>query len=145
MIANDSPLNTKANMTVNDNKKRINRVLLIEDNTVDRKLIEERIQQLWTEAEVICVGSIFDAYDIYKNTDFDVVLLDLNLPGSFGSGSVAELQRINKNRNIPVVVLTGYADKTALNDAIRKGASDIYKKDDLMKPEFEDILKKYLK
>lgn len=132
-------------MSTTDNNKRIRRVLLIEDNDTDSKLIETRVNQLHPDAEILTAKSIFEAYDLYKAKDYDVLLLDLNLPGSFGSGSVSEMQRINKNRNIPVVVLTGYAHENTLSDAIRKGASDIYKKDDLLKPEFEEILAKYLK
>lgn len=130
--------------TTNDNAKRNRRVLLIEDNQSDSTLIKERILQIWPDADVICANSIFEAYDSYKHSDFDVLVLDLNLQETFGSGSVAELQRINKNRNVPIVVLTGYADSHTLSDAVRKGASHIYKKDDLMKSDFEDIMKKYM-
>ena len=37
------------------------------------------------------------AYEEYKRHNFNLVLLDLNLPDGFGPASVAEVRRFNKS------------------------------------------------
>lgn len=61
--------------------------------------------------------------------EFDVILLDLNLPDSRGLETVAAVHR--KARGTPIVVLTGYEDESVGLEAIGLGAQDYLIKDRL--------------
>ncbi len=58
----------------------------------------------------------------------DAVLLDLDLPDSFGLDTFLSLRR--RAPDIPVVVLTGLDDETVAVGAVRKGAQDYLVKGD---------------
>lgn len=58
----------------------------------------------------------------------DIVLLDLDLPDSFGIETFLEVQR--RVPEIPIVVLTGLDDETVAVGAVRKGAQDYLVKGD---------------
>lgn len=118
------------------------KILLVEDNRMDEVLIRYKIESLLPNAQIITVGSVHEAYRAYKDHDFDMILMDLNLPGSFGSGSVTQASLFNGNA--PIVVLTGCASPATLSDVMAQGAAHILHKSDLMSAAFIETLEKYL-
>jgi len=58
---------------------------------------------------------------------FDVVVLDLRMPGMDGLATLAALRRTNPD--VPVILLSGHADLGAAQEALRAGAVDF-----LLKP-----------
>ena len=54
--------------------------------------------------------------------DYDLVLLDMVLPGGGGADCIAELRR--KNPRLKIIVLTAFATIPHAVDAVKKGASD---------------------
>ena len=62
-----------------------------------------------------------------RNDTYDLVLLDLAMPGING---IELLRRIKKiNPDIPIVILSGYSSKSSYSDVISNGAENL-----LLKP-----------
>jgi two-component system cell cycle response regulator DivK len=83
------------------------KVLVVEDNPLNMELVVEIL-----EARGFIVHEAVNGEDALKMTeieDYDLILMDIELPGLDG----VEVTRIlkSKNRNIPVVALTSYAMK----------------------------------
>jgi len=115
------------------------RVLLVEDNDGDARLIEaylDRIDPALVPAEVDLtrVGTLSAAFDCVAGDDPetpgpDLLLLDLGLPESTG---VDTLDRaFDRIESVPVVVLTGLDDTDTAVEAIQAGAQDYLNKDEL--------------
>lgn len=99
------------------------RVLLIEDNQADARLVQEMLSEsLNFVFDFNHVDSIAKAHDFIKQNQYDVVLLDLSLPDSFGLETVQSL--VNANPDLPIVVLSGTADEKVAMDAVQNGAQD---------------------
>lgn len=99
------------------------RVLLIEDNPADVRLLRECFSEL---ADVLFLvhdaGSISSAVNLVSEKHFDVILLDLTLPDSTG---LETLRRMHAQApDIPIIVLSGMADDTLALTAMRNGAQD---------------------
>jgi two-component system response regulator (stage 0 sporulation protein F) len=58
--------------------------------------------------------------------DYDIVLLDMNLPKMDGMGVLKELKKLNKNPNI--IMLTGIDDVQAAIESVKLGARDFLPK-----------------
>lgn len=100
------------------------RVLLVEDNPGDARLIKRMLEEArglaceveWLET-LDPVGARLQAGDI------DVVLLDLGLPGSSGLATLKRLQ--TQTARIPaLVVLSGLSDEDIALQAVQCGAQD---------------------
>src|SRR5688572_20293161 len=80
------------------------RLLLIEDDDVDALLVERALER-FPGFELRHVGRMQIAIDTLTTEKFDVALLDLSLPDSFGLDGVTVLR--SRFPELPIVVLTG--------------------------------------
>ncbi|MCH7807375.1 MAG: response regulator transcription factor [Proteobacteria bacterium] len=96
------------------------RVLLIEDDPTTSKSIE---MMLLSEGfNVYCTDMGEEGLDLGRIYDYDIILLDLNLPDIHGYEVLREL-RESKVRT-PVMVLTGMKEIANVVKALGKGADD---------------------
>jgi PAS domain S-box-containing protein len=99
------------------------KVLLIEDNPGDVRLIREMFkeQNVYTTA-ITHVGYMREAEKVLALEAFDVVLLDLGLPDAQG------LEAVRRTRaaapHVPLVVLTGSLDESLAAQALHEGAQE---------------------
>lgn len=89
-------------------------VLVVEDENIVAKDIEERLKTLGYEVPAIASCGE-EAVEKAASTQSDLVLMDIRLRGEMDGVSAAE--RIRQTLNIPVVYLTAYADDETLRRA----------------------------
>ena len=100
------------------------RVLLVEDNPGDARLIKEYLRESeGVEPYILTTAARLDeALHLLDTQSFDVILLDLSLPDAHGLETVTALgERIFRT---PVIVITGLTDVAVATDAVRAGAQD---------------------
>ena len=99
------------------------RVLLVEDNPGDARLIQEFLFEANRGSfEIEVAGKLFEALEALSARTFNVVLLDLSLPDSSGLDT---LTRTNADApQVPIIVLTGLDDDMLAIEAVRRGAQD---------------------
>jgi DNA-binding NtrC family response regulator len=100
------------------------RILIIDDDRALCELLEEdlshRGHRIWTALKVA------DGREILHHEEIDVVLTDLNMPGTSGIDFCAEL---HENRpDLPVVIMTAFGSLETAIAALRAGAYDFVTK-----------------
>lgn len=99
------------------------RVLLIEDNPGDVRLIEVALMEARRATfQVDSAGTLADGLLRLAAGEVDIVLLDLSLPDSFGLQTFRTIQE--RWPKVPVVVLSGDADESVAMAAVNEGAQD---------------------
>ncbi len=94
------------------------RILLIEDNAVNRRLAQFLLKS--QGYEVWDVGSAAEAFALLKERHPDLILMDIQLPEMDGLAATRQLKANPLTREIPVVAVTSYAmkgDETKAADA----------------------------
>ena len=99
------------------------RVLLIEDNPADARLIEIMLAEATTLSfQFRWADNLSAGMEQIRTGSIDVVLLDLGLPESTG---LETLQRLLVGARVPtLIVLSGIADEAVAVQALRSGAQD---------------------
>lgn len=99
------------------------RILIVEDDLVDRKLLERLLAQSSLGAcEVQKTDRLEGALELLQDHSFDIVLLDLGLPDSQGMDSVVRLQE--QSPPTPIIVLSGLDDANVATQAVQIGVQD---------------------
>ena len=101
-----------------------NKVLLIEDNPGDARLVEILLRESdLINCSITHRTTLQDGLEtLQKENDFDAILLDLSLPDSRGFVTLEELLVQFPDAN--VIVLTGHDDKALGVKAVKAGAQD---------------------
>ncbi len=99
------------------------RILIVEDDVVDRKLLERLLAQSSLGVyDVRLADCLARALELLRNHAVDVILLDLGLPDSQGMDSVVRVQR--QTPQTPIIVLSGLDDANVGTQAVQVGAQD---------------------
>ena len=96
------------------------KVLLVEDNAVNRKLVTT----ILTKAghDVVTANDGRAAIDAYATTPLDIILMDLQMPVIGGHEATAEIRRIEAGgRRVPIIALTANAMTETHDQCLRSG------------------------
>jgi two-component system sensor histidine kinase/response regulator len=96
--------------TLQENKHR-SRVLLAEDNTVNQILALRLLEKRGYSVIVVSNGS--EAVKAFENNQFDVVLMDIQMPGMDGFEATLAIRDKEKltGRHVPIIAMTAHAMK----------------------------------
>lgn len=110
------------------------RILLVDDEERFRTNLHRMLAA--HGLEVAAVGGGREAIEEIKKQPFDVIVLDIRMPGMSGMETLAEIKKINPG--IEVIILSGHASMDAAMEIIQMGGYDY-----LLKPcPLEDFLLK---
>ncbi len=101
------------------------KILVIEDNAGVQTLYREILKRYWYDVEI--VENIAEALETLKNKHFDLIILDLQLPGKDGLSFLEETKNLEIDLP-PVIVCTGLASVENAVNAMKQGASDFITK-----------------
>ena len=105
------------------------RVLLIEDNPGDVRLLKEYVAASPISFQVADVPSLEQAKIRLQEENVDLIIADLSLPDSRGTATFRELRE--SAPLVPIIVLSGYEDESLAEETVRDGAQDYLMKDEI--------------
>lgn len=120
------------------------RVLLVDDNEVNRKLAEIHLKNVGLEVELAENGQ--EAVDMYKQSVYDLMFMDVYMPIKDGLTATREIIEYEKSmglRHVPIVALTANVDEHDIEECINSGMDDFVAKP-IVKNKIEAILLRYL-
>ena len=98
------------------------RILIVDDHPLFREALTHALQRGMAGADVAQAGALDTALSaLDAGGDFDLVLLDLRMPGVQGLSGLIYLR--TQYPNLPVVIVTASEDEGMIGKALRLGAS----------------------
>jgi len=123
-------INTQRKMYINEDKAKDlapldgTRILLAEDNPVNMAIAKRFLKKWGVELTEAVNGKL--AVDEYRKNNFDLILLDLEMPEMDGVTALREMKKINPE--IPILAFTASAYDNMLADLLQKGFVDFIPK-----------------
>jgi two-component system, NarL family, response regulator LiaR len=96
------------------------RILIVDDHTMVRSGLKILLEQFDGISVVGEAGNGFQAIELAKQLQPDVILMDLSMPGMDGIEAIQRILAIRPGQHI--LVLTGFLDEERLIQAVRAGA-----------------------
>jgi class 3 adenylate cyclase len=109
------------------------RLLVVDDDRSGRELLTRRLERQGYEVATEADGE--SALRRLEEESFDLLLLDLEMPGLGGVGTLASLRRRLSPTDLPVIMVTGRDDAFNVVATLRLGANDY-----IVKPFDQSIL-----
>jgi diguanylate cyclase (GGDEF)-like protein len=101
-------------------------VLIIDDDPAFTLLASETLQQAGFDARIACNSR--EAVASFEDDKPDLVLLDVELPGTNGFELCATLRLMSPGVDVPIVMVTGHDDTASIAQAYQVGATDFIHK-----------------
>jgi CheY-like chemotaxis protein/two-component sensor histidine kinase len=98
------PANWEPRLLVVEAKKSRGRVLVIDDNRVAQTIASHALRR--QSFEVQCAGDGFEALDAASKSQFDVILIDLQMPGWDGFETCERIRELPGYRETPIIAVT---------------------------------------
>lgn len=99
-------------------------ILVIDDEELIRALFKESLEELGHRVVTARNGS--EGLELVKQRDFDLVFLDLKMPGMDGAEVFRQIRTIKPD--LPVTIITGYPDSDMMARALAQGPFGVMQK-----------------
>ena len=102
-------------------------ILVVDDHPLFRDALQAAIASEFPRTAIVEAASIEAAMGILQSgQDFDLVLLDLAMPGTRGFEGLNELRSLNPK--LPIVIVSAHEDASTIHEAMICGASGFISK-----------------
>ncbi len=118
------------------------KVLVVEDEPLSMELVLEILKAAGLEVDEAVNGE--EAIRKVEAEHYDLILMDIGLPGMDGVEVLKIIKTNSKYKNMPAIALTSYALKGDRERFLEAGFDDYISKP-IDVPDFMKILKKYKK
>ena len=98
------------------------RVLLVEDNEMNRDMLSRRLRKKGFEVDMAVDGA--EGVEMARRGAYDIVLMDMSLPVIDGWEATRQLRAVPETRDVPVIALTAHAMATDRDKALEAGCDD---------------------
>lgn len=103
------------------------RILVVEDNAVNSLVIERMLSRLGHSVDLVSDGE--SAIVQVRDSDCQLVLMDINMPGLDGLQATRQIRSLRTDRaKIPIIALTASALSDDRQDCLRAGMDDFLSK-----------------
>jgi two-component system cell cycle response regulator DivK len=98
------------------------RILLVEDNEMNRDMLSRRLQRKGFEVEMATDG--LEGVAKAQATGYDLILMDMSLPELDGWEATRQIRDAMGDRRVPIIALTAHAMSGDREKAIEAGCDD---------------------
>ncbi len=105
--------------------KRQERILVVEDNAINREVAEAQLQKLGYQPGVVSGGA--EALAEIKKSRYDLVLMDCEMPGMDGFEATRRM-RLSNHTSLPIIALTANAMASDRERCLNAGMNDYLSK-----------------
>ncbi len=105
------------------------RVLIVDDSSVMRKIVERALRQAGLElSEVVEASNGAEALVAVQKGALDLILTDINMPVMDGLEFLRNLADLNAVKGVPVVMITTEGSEARVVEALSAGAKGYLRK-----------------
>ena len=109
---------------VESSKKEVVSILVVDDDNDVCSLFKDTLEEVGHT--VITINDAFKGLELVQSQDFNLIFLDLKMPGMDGAELFKHIKEIKPN--IPVTIVTGFPDSELMMKALTFGPFSIMNK-----------------
>lgn len=107
-------------LNINNEQRQEYNILYVEDNKSNQKVIKNLLFE-YTNFKLTLTDTAESGFDKIKDTNFDLIIMDINLPGMDGYDALKNIKENAATKNIPVIALSATADAENIKKGLEAG------------------------
>jgi len=100
----------------------MSRLLVVDDNEMNRDILARRLKK--QGYDVLTASGGEEALELVRGNKFDLVLLDIEMPGVSGIGVLVKIRQRYTQIQLPIIMVTGRTEGDDIVQALDFGAND---------------------
>jgi two-component system cell cycle response regulator DivK len=108
--------------TAEERERQVARILLVEDNEMNRDMLSRRLERRGHEVLIAVDGG--QGVELARSESPDLVLMDMSLPVLDGWEATRQLKAAPETSSIPIIALTAHAMSGDREKAMQAGCDD---------------------
>ena len=97
-------------------------LLVVDDNDINRDLMALQLRRQGYQTTTASGG--LEALELLENNSYDLILLDIMMPGMNGLDMLVEVRKKHSMLSLPVIMVTADDLQESVIDALKRGAND---------------------
>jgi len=98
------------------------KILLVEDNEMNRDMLSRRLQRKGFDVAIAVDGR--QGVQMAQDATYDLILMDMSLPEVDGWDATRQLRTAPATKDVPIIALTAHAMSGDRDKAIEAGCDD---------------------
>ncbi len=122
---------------------QIIKVLVVEDNVVNKLLAKTILKRIAPQAEIIEASDGVEGVELFKNLQPDIVFMDIQMPVMNGYEATEKIRAISSKKHVPIIALTAANVKGEKEKCLALGMDDFLSKP-FVEESFASIFQKWM-
>jgi len=98
----------------------VEQILFIDDDTDSLAMYVRAVSLAGHHADI--ASSVNEGWDLIEEKSYDLIFVDLNIPGVSGFDMLQRMQKDSKTKKIPVIVISAMPEDSLVDDVLNAGA-----------------------
>jgi len=95
-------------------------ILFVDDDTDSLETYVKAVSLADHQADI--ASSALEGWDLIKKRSYDLIFVDLNIPGMSGFELLEKMRRNKKTKKVPVVIISAMPEEALVDEVINAGA-----------------------
>jgi two-component system aerobic respiration control sensor histidine kinase ArcB len=127
--------------TLDTSKNKKVKILVVEDAPLPARAVLRLLEDY--DCEVKLVGSGEEAVKAVIKKRYDLILMDIGLPGIDGLEATRQIRALPVHNDMPIVAVTGHVREEKKSECLKAGMQNMYTKP-LMRQQLKNLFETYL-
>ena len=116
-------------------------ILFVDDDTDSLAMYVKAVSLANHEADI--ASSAMEGWDLIKKNGYDLIFIDLNIPGVSGYELLERIQTDQEAKNTPVIILSAMPEESNLVEEVLNAGAQLFLEKPVALDELYSVIEKY--
>jgi DNA-binding response OmpR family regulator len=119
----------------------VGQILFVDDDTDSLAMYVKAVSLANHKADI--ASSAMEGWDLIKENNYDLIFVDLNIPGVSGYELLKMIQGDPEEKNTPVIIISAMPEQSNLVDVVLQAGAQLFLEKPVALDELYSMIEKY--
>jgi DNA-binding response OmpR family regulator len=119
----------------------VGQILFVDDDTDSLAMYVKAVSLANHEADI--ASSALEGWDLIRKNSYDLIFVDLNIPGISGYELLQKIQGDEQAKTIPVIIISAMPEESSLVDDVLNAGAQLFLEKPVALDELYSVIEKF--